>query len=298
MSQIIRSQYDSSERADIYQRLLQDTDWRKEASGVFPWLCDRLSSNLQPDTLVGDFGCGTGRLLPLLCADRRQVLGVDFSREMLRRVVVPAESLPSEFFLDVVTAQAVTQALALRRHVFAAAALEEFLPELGKAGVLVDAAINSFNSVCFPHPAIPIGSIARCLKPGGVLYFASNVFHPRELVTPATEPFYFDLFADLSTPNSLNLTELMFRHLVNTPAGPVPFQDYVHTLEMVRCAFSAEEWQVREAILFPGYEADITTDPATEHLFPSSSDVELLERDNEFAFCKIGILAVRRDEIV
>ena len=67
---------------------------------------------------------------------------------------------------------------------------------------------------------------------------------------------------------------------------------------MVRCAFSAEEWQVREAILFPGYEADITTDPATEHLFPSSSDVELLERDNEFAFCKIGILAVRRDEIV
>jgi ArsR family transcriptional regulator len=111
---------------------------------------------LPNDWVVGDLGCGTGALLPVLAPFVRQVVGVDSSEEML--------------------AAAKTRTGGLANTVLRHGTLEA-LPLANEA---LDAALMVLVLHHLPTPALAIAEAARVLRPGGRLLIVDMAPHDRE----------------------------------------------------------------------------------------------------------------------
>jgi ArsR family transcriptional regulator len=105
---------------------------------------------------VGDLGCGTGALLPLLAPHVRSVIGVDGSDEMLAAARQRAARYPN---------------VELRRG-----ALEALPVESGA----LDAAIMALVLHHLPSPAQALTEARRVLKPGAGLVVVDMAAHDRE----------------------------------------------------------------------------------------------------------------------
>ena len=99
---------------------------------------------------VLDVGCGTGTLLSLLSreADCERAIGLDYSKEMVRRSAEKFRSGEHADKLQMLNGDA------------------ERLP-LADASVDVVTGCNSFHH--YPHQAAAIGEFRRVLRPGGIL---------------------------------------------------------------------------------------------------------------------------------
>jgi ArsR family transcriptional regulator len=106
--------------------------------------------------VVGDLGCGTGMLLPMLAPHVARVIGVDGSDEMLAAARARAHDLPN---------------VELRRGPLEALPLD--------AGSL-DAATIVLVLHHLPAPAHALAEAARVLKPGGRLLIVDMLAHDRE----------------------------------------------------------------------------------------------------------------------
>lgn len=113
--------------------------------------------NLLPDTwTVGDLGCGTGTLLPVLSAAVGQVIGVDGSDEMLAAARARTEQLPN---------------VELR-----AGPLESLPIDDGQ----LDAAVMMLVLHHLPSPVGALTEARRVLKPGGRLLIVDMAPHEHE----------------------------------------------------------------------------------------------------------------------
>jgi ArsR family transcriptional regulator len=111
---------------------------------------------LPPAWIVGDLGCGTGALLPVLAPHVRTVIGVDASDEMLAAARHRAGALPN---------------VDLRRGAL------EALP-LGDESL--DAALMMLVLHHVPSPAAALLDAARVVRPGGRLLVLDMASHDRE----------------------------------------------------------------------------------------------------------------------
>jgi ArsR family transcriptional regulator len=111
---------------------------------------------LPPHWVVGDLGCGTGTLLPVLAPHVRSVIGVDASEEMLVAASRRAATLPN---------------VELRKGSLEALPLE--------AGSL-DAAIMALVLHHVPAPVPALVDAHRALKPGARLVVIDMAAHERE----------------------------------------------------------------------------------------------------------------------
>ncbi|MCC7043819.1 MAG: ArsR family transcriptional regulator, partial [Acidobacteria bacterium] len=113
--------------------------------------------SLLPDHwAVGDLGCGTGPLLPLLSSSVRQVIGVDGSDEMLAAARSRTSHLPN---------------VDLRRGSLEALPIDD--------GTL-DAAVMMLVLHHLPSPAAALSEACRVLKPGGRLLIVDMAPHEHE----------------------------------------------------------------------------------------------------------------------
>jgi SAM-dependent methyltransferase len=113
--------------------------------------------SLLPDHwAVGDLGCGTGPLLPLLSSSVRQVIGVDGSDEMLAAARSRTSLLPN---------------VDLRRGSLEALPIDD--------GTL-DAAVMMLVLHHLPSPAAALSEACRVLKPGGRLLIVDMAPHEHE----------------------------------------------------------------------------------------------------------------------
>jgi SAM-dependent methyltransferase len=133
-------------------------DWDQLRSDLFggQFSLQALAGLLPDDWVVGDLGCGTGPLLPLLSSSVRQVIGVDGSDEMLA------------------AARARTGHLA---NVDLRLGSLEALPI--DAGTL-DAAVMMLVLHHLPSPAAALSEASRVLKPGGRLLVVDMAPHEHE----------------------------------------------------------------------------------------------------------------------
>lgn len=112
---------------------------------------------LLPDHwVIGDLGCGTGPLLPLLGSSGRQVIGVDGSDEMLAAARTRTGHLPN---------------IQLRLGSLEALPLED---------ESLDAAVMMLVLHHLPSPAAALTEAARVLKPGGRLLIVDMMPHEHE----------------------------------------------------------------------------------------------------------------------
>ena len=288
----------SESHAERYGRVAAAEDASEEVErSVNRWLRDKLS-RLGEGALVGDIGCGDGRLVPLLRGAGRTILGVEVSRAMLARVPGAeregrhAEHGSACTLFATVSIADIQAALRSHSEVYVEGALEELLPELGRHGLQLDAALSSFNAVCFRRPATPVDAIAACLRSDGALYFVSNVIVPSRMLEFGSHKQMLSLHEHLSasTPR-----QSMFRHVLHTQSGPVPLEDHIHTLPMLAAAFDPNRWRIVEACLFPA--------EGCEHLHPSDSRYDdalgaahedLLPPDAGYTYLKVVVHATRR----
>lgn len=111
---------------------------------------------LPSDWTIGDLGCGTGQLLPMLAAHAARVIGVDGSDEMLAAARVRAAGL---------------QNVEVRVGALEALPLE---------AASLDAATMMLVLHHLPAPAAALNEAARVLKPGGRLLIVDMTKHERE----------------------------------------------------------------------------------------------------------------------
>jgi ArsR family transcriptional regulator len=113
--------------------------------------------SLLPDSwVVGDLGCGTGPLLPLLSSSVRQVIGVDGSDEMLAAARGRTSHLPN---------------VDLRRG---------SLEALPIGDNTLDAAVMMLVLHHLPSPVAALSEACRVLKPGGRLLIVDMAPHEHE----------------------------------------------------------------------------------------------------------------------
>jgi SAM-dependent methyltransferase len=105
---------------------------------------------------VGDLGCGTGPLLPLLSSSVRQVIGVDGSDEMLAAARGRTSHLPN---------------VDLRRGSLEALPIDDNT---------LDAAVMMLVLHHLPSPAAALSEACRVLKPGGRLLIVDMAPHEHE----------------------------------------------------------------------------------------------------------------------
>lgn len=291
MNELIRKQYAHKAALEAYQKFLLQNGQSPilDESSIESWLCRKLAEDVSPESLVGDFGCGMGRLRPVLRALARQVLGVDQSREMLS--YIPMDS-PDDICLQYAPLEfsAIKGALASGKDVFLEASLEDFLPKMADQGIYVDDALNCYNAVCFTHPAIVVSAIAECLKASGRLFFVSNVFVPQASVPRSKEHRQIS-FEQSEYFAADNCEGLMFRQLFPTPKGELYFQDYVHSMGMIRQAFDPQVWAIEEMILCTSEGKHLQSDdPGFLQRFAGLDQANFLEPDCGLNFCRLGIV--------
>ena len=115
-------------------------------------------TGLIPDTwIVGDLGCGTGQLLPLLAPLVARVIGVDSSGEMLTAARARAAHLPN---VDVRSGS---------------------LEALPLDDDSLDAAVMMLVLHHLPAPALALAEARRVIKPGGRLLVVDMAPHDREV---------------------------------------------------------------------------------------------------------------------
>jgi SAM-dependent methyltransferase len=292
MNELIRKQYAAKDAVEAYQKFLLVNGQMPilEDDSIEAWLCQKLAEHVQAESLIGDFGCGMGRLRPVLRTLARQVLGVDQSREMLSRIPVQsAEDISLQF--APLQIGAIKDALASGKDVFLEASLEEFLPQIAQQGIFVDAALNCYNAVCFPHPSIVVSAIGQCLKSGGQLFFVSNVFVPASRVPRGKGDHHITLSQSEYFATD-NCEGMMFRQLFPMPKGDLTFQDYVHDMGMIKQAFNSEDWQIEEIVLYDSEGRHLKSDdPEFAERFAGLDNASFLEPDSGLNFCRLGVLA-------
>lgn len=111
---------------------------------------------LPDDWVIGDLGCGTGPLLPLLSSSVRQVIGVDGSDEMLAAARSRTSHLTN---------------IDLRLGSLEALPVDD---------QMLDAAVMMLVLHHLPSPAIALTEAARVLKPGGRLLIVDMMPHEHE----------------------------------------------------------------------------------------------------------------------
>lgn len=255
------------------------------------WLIQSLQEHLPREGTIGDFGCGSGRLLPMLRGEGRKIVGVDSSREMLDLIPLAGER---GNVTEMVSADILEEQLRSRDEFFVCADLQQYLPYLGQRSFRFDAGVSSFNAVCFSHPTHPVKAIRRCLKPSAPLFFTSNVLVPSSALPEQWQEMPVDL-SDVRLHRAYPQQKL-FRHVLHTRQGDVPLQDHVHHIGMLRDAFRTDLWRVEEARLFPA--------EGCEHLSPydrrytqSYGEVpvrDLLGPERGFTYVKIGVRARKK----
>ena len=301
--------------ADLYTQIgaMEDDGYAVDRN-ILSWIRLQLAE-IAPGGLVGDFGCGHGRLLSMIRGEDRRILGVDSSRAMLGRIRSEDEPPRSLLFDDssgqpassgrcsfppvpIITAPAdparVQLELLTRREVFVEAALEDLVPRLGGLGCLVDAAINSFNAICFSHPRLAVNAVRQGLRVGGNLYFTSNVVVPTEVLPPQWTALECDMFAPEFASRVPDAD--VFRLVLHSPTGPVPIEDHLHTLRMMAEAFAPDEWTVLEALLFPpeGCEHVHPSDERVLSAFGARANVRILPPGEGFTYVQLGVVATRK----
>ncbi len=254
--------------------------------GINDWLHDVLRETLPGTGIVLDAGCGSGRLFPNLRGHGRTLLGVDSSRAMLENISGNKEILECT---DSFALACLLERLQTRQEVHALASLETFLPQLGSARH-VDAAVSSFNAVCFPHPRCATNPIATCLKTGGSLYFTSNAFIPSDQIT------YGDIDLFDSSLHGAYPHAQMFRHVLHTTQGDVPLQDHVHHMGMLCEAFDPRCWTMQQCKIFPGEGCThlSQTDTRYADAYAAHAPATLLEPSDGFTYVKLGVHATRK----
>jgi|GEM_PF-6943334 len=261
--------------------------------GVNQWLYTALLQSLPRQGVVGDFGCGSGRLLPALCGEQRKVVGVDSSRAMLD--LIPLQGEAAGAVIGMAGADVLAEQLRARNALFIEADLQHYLPLLGEQSFRFDAGVSSFNAVCFSDPAIPVTAIGRCLRSGAPLFFTSNAIVPSGALPETWEEqriAFDDPRLHLSYPSASH-----FRHVLHTQGGDVPLQDHVHHMGMLQRAFNSEQWRVEDACIFPaeGCEHLPSSDTRYSDAYKHSPSVDLLEPDSGFTYVKIGVRAHRKE---
>ena len=112
---------------------------------------------LVPDTwVIGDLGCGTGQLLPILSAAAGRVIGIDASDEMLAAARLRAAALPN---------------VEVRRGSLEALPLDD---------ASLDAAVMMLVLHHVPSPGRALAEAHRVLRPGGRLLVVDMAPHDRE----------------------------------------------------------------------------------------------------------------------
>jgi SAM-dependent methyltransferase len=111
---------------------------------------------LPPTWTIGDLGCGTGALLPVLSPYVATVIGVDASEEMLAAARHRSQALPN---------------VELRRGP---------LEALPLADASLDAAVMMLVLHHLPAPVPALREARRVLKPGGKLLLVDMAAHDRE----------------------------------------------------------------------------------------------------------------------
>ncbi|ODS54863.1 MAG: hypothetical protein ABS36_10400 [Acidobacteria bacterium SCN 69-37] len=111
---------------------------------------------LPDDWVVGDLGCGTGPVLPLLASSVRRVIGVDGSDEMLAAARGRTAHLAN---------------VDLRRGSLEALPIDDHA---------LDAVVMMLVLHHLPSPAAALTEAARVLKPGGRLLLVDMTPHERE----------------------------------------------------------------------------------------------------------------------
>ncbi len=111
---------------------------------------------LPDDWVIGDLGCGTGPLLPLLSSSVRQVIGVDGSDEMLAAARSRTNHLAN---------------IDLRLGSLEALPIDD---------QMLDAAVMMLVLHHLPSPASALAEAARVLKPGGRLLVVDMMPHEHE----------------------------------------------------------------------------------------------------------------------
>jgi ArsR family transcriptional regulator len=115
-----------------------------------------LAGLLDPDSVVGDLGCGTGNVSECLAPFAGRIIAVDASREMLR---------------------AARENLAGRKHVELRQGSLEKLPI---ANAELDVALMMLVLHHLPEPKRVLAEVARTLKPGGRLLILDMLPHEHE----------------------------------------------------------------------------------------------------------------------
>ncbi|MBI3273343.1 MAG: methyltransferase domain-containing protein [Planctomycetes bacterium] len=287
-----RGQKFSAEQAASYERSASTVSSDEELvqRSLHVWLRRSLAGNLGSHLVVGDFGCGSGRMLPLLRGRERRIVGIDISLEMLKRIPHHAEG-PVRILESGGRAVDIARALDAWTEVFVLSGLEEFAAE---SGFKMDAGLSSFNIICFRNPKTPLDAVAACLKGGAPLFVTSNVFVPAEV----GERLHGPLATDLEQfKGHVTLREpMMFRHVLGTVQGPVPLQDNVHELGTIERALDRTLWTVCEAVLFPpeGCTHLSSVDTTFAEQYAHEPPCALLEPGRDLHYAKIGMMLVRK----
>ena len=111
---------------------------------------------LPSEWTIGDLGCGTGALLPILATHVSRVVGVDASTEMLSAARARVSGLTNVEVRD------------------------GSLEALPLADASLDAAVLALVLHHLPSPAEALAEAARVLKPGGRLLIVDMTSHDRE----------------------------------------------------------------------------------------------------------------------